>query len=325
MRQLQLFTSAALAQMRDRTASRHYSPGHDEFRRGHERRRAWGLIQRHGERLRHLRDRSCASPAADAHESRRPDQTRDLPAVTEPAVTAIEQAQCLAQGGDASTRREPSRCGYVATPARRGQPDHVGQGDRHEHAEPPRRPTSVPSRRRPARSPLLTASPASGRSGRVVRPQRSRRRPFKIPSDIVISVALRVAIHHPDISSRRSEKHEPTVNPRPRTRSDRKLCAIGRRHSPTSSIQLLVSSLQDRGPAGLSLSFRLPTRVLRLSSGLRSPERRLRAGRGPEGNAQLEVAMPSRLDQACRIEQVEEAVLVDGESIVAGMRPLNDR
>jgi hypothetical protein len=38
MRQLQLFTSAALAKMRDRTASRNYSPAHDEFRREHERR-----------------------------------------------------------------------------------------------------------------------------------------------------------------------------------------------------------------------------------------------------------------------------------------------
>jgi hypothetical protein len=120
MRQLQLFTSAALAQMRDRTASRRYSPARDEFRREHERRRARGLIQRHGERLRRLRDRSCASPAASAHESRRPAQTRDLPAVPVPAATTIEQEQCVARGSDASTRRESSRCGYAAAPARSG-------------------------------------------------------------------------------------------------------------------------------------------------------------------------------------------------------------
>jgi hypothetical protein len=42
MRQLQLFASAELAQMRDRTASRNYSPERDEFRREHERHRNWG-------------------------------------------------------------------------------------------------------------------------------------------------------------------------------------------------------------------------------------------------------------------------------------------
>ncbi|HEV7709548.1 MAG TPA: hypothetical protein VGP16_15220 [Asanoa sp.] len=41
MRQLQLFTSAELAGMRDRTAARNYSPEGEEFRREHERHRAW--------------------------------------------------------------------------------------------------------------------------------------------------------------------------------------------------------------------------------------------------------------------------------------------
>ena len=53
MRQLQLFTSAELARMRDRTKARNYSPERDEFRRDHERRRAFGLARRHAERLRH--------------------------------------------------------------------------------------------------------------------------------------------------------------------------------------------------------------------------------------------------------------------------------
>jgi hypothetical protein len=42
MRQLQLFTTAQLATMRDRTRSRKYSPQKDEFRREHERHRDWG-------------------------------------------------------------------------------------------------------------------------------------------------------------------------------------------------------------------------------------------------------------------------------------------
>ncbi|GID94085.1 hypothetical protein Adi01nite_34970 [Amorphoplanes digitatis] len=56
MRQLQFFTTSELAAMRDRTASRNYSPERDEFRRTHERHRAWGLTQRHARRLHQLRD-----------------------------------------------------------------------------------------------------------------------------------------------------------------------------------------------------------------------------------------------------------------------------
>jgi hypothetical protein len=55
MRQLQLFTTAQLATMRDRTARRNYSPANEEFRREHERHRAWGLTQRHAEKLRRIR------------------------------------------------------------------------------------------------------------------------------------------------------------------------------------------------------------------------------------------------------------------------------
>ncbi|WP_033342764.1 hypothetical protein [Catenuloplanes japonicus] len=55
MRQLQMFTTAELAVMRDRTASRSYSPAAEEFRRIHEHHRAWGLERRHAERLRRAR------------------------------------------------------------------------------------------------------------------------------------------------------------------------------------------------------------------------------------------------------------------------------
>ncbi len=54
MGQLGLFTRAELAEMRDRTKSRRYSPEKEAFRREHERRRAWGLIQRHSRKLRDL-------------------------------------------------------------------------------------------------------------------------------------------------------------------------------------------------------------------------------------------------------------------------------
>src|SRR3954452_19427735 len=64
MRQLQLFTTAELATMRDRTRSRKYSPEKDEFRREHERHRSWGLKRRHAERQRHVQDRACAAGSA---------------------------------------------------------------------------------------------------------------------------------------------------------------------------------------------------------------------------------------------------------------------
>src|ERR1700754_4904793 len=62
MRQLQLFTSAEMAKMRDRTRSRNYSPVIDEFRREHARHRAWGLERRHAEKLRRIHAGSDEPP-----------------------------------------------------------------------------------------------------------------------------------------------------------------------------------------------------------------------------------------------------------------------
>ena len=60
--------------MRDGTRSRNYSPERDEFRRTHERHRAWGLARRHAEKLRRLHDRSAdPRPAATSEEDRTPD------------------------------------------------------------------------------------------------------------------------------------------------------------------------------------------------------------------------------------------------------------
>jgi hypothetical protein len=63
VQQLQLFTRTELAGMRDRTASRNHSPGREQFRREHERHRAWGLARRHAERLRHARTHPRHPPA----------------------------------------------------------------------------------------------------------------------------------------------------------------------------------------------------------------------------------------------------------------------
>ncbi|MEU4236657.1 hypothetical protein [Actinoplanes sp. NPDC026619] len=50
MRQMSLFSRAEIAAMRDRTASRNYSPEMEEFRREHKIRRAFGKARRHEER-----------------------------------------------------------------------------------------------------------------------------------------------------------------------------------------------------------------------------------------------------------------------------------
>lgn len=76
MRQLELFTRSEVAHMRDRTAARNYSPDKEAFRKQHERHRAWGLVERHRERMRHLRSRRAAAdsrpspvPAAQSESS----------------------------------------------------------------------------------------------------------------------------------------------------------------------------------------------------------------------------------------------------------------
>ncbi|MCW2137604.1 hypothetical protein BXY51_002147 [Actinoplanes cyaneus] len=49
--QISLFSRTELAGMRDRTLARNYSAEAEEFRRDHERHRAWGLRQRHARKL----------------------------------------------------------------------------------------------------------------------------------------------------------------------------------------------------------------------------------------------------------------------------------
>src|SRR5690349_23297764 len=101
MGQLQFFSPRELAGMRDRSASRSYSPEGEEFRREHERHRAWGLIQRRGQRLRHLRNQSRAAGTASAltHREQVPAPapapalvSAPVPAVVSPPVPALVSA-----------------------------------------------------------------------------------------------------------------------------------------------------------------------------------------------------------------------------------------
>jgi hypothetical protein len=65
--------------MRDRTASRRYSPAAEEFRRTHEPHRAWGLTQRHAERLRRRRGTTDSPPTLGVSGPHPPDQTQQRP------------------------------------------------------------------------------------------------------------------------------------------------------------------------------------------------------------------------------------------------------
>src|SRR6185295_2002637 len=64
MGQLGFFTRVQLAEMRDRTKSRRYSPEAEAFRRDHARHRAWGLTQRHAQKLRRAREVAAREVAA---------------------------------------------------------------------------------------------------------------------------------------------------------------------------------------------------------------------------------------------------------------------
>ena len=89
MRQLQLFTSAQLATMRDRRAARNYSAEAEQFRRDHERHRAWGLARRHAERLRRVRGGACGSGSTAGSGGRGQRQVGVAGAVVGSAVDSV--------------------------------------------------------------------------------------------------------------------------------------------------------------------------------------------------------------------------------------------
>lgn len=103
-----MFAVAEVAAMRDRTRSRRYSPQREEFRREHERRRAWGLVRRHAERLRRVRDRPADPRPAD------PQPAGHLPADSWRADSQpVSQPAILELAG--STRADPRPAGRRLT------------------------------------------------------------------------------------------------------------------------------------------------------------------------------------------------------------------
>jgi hypothetical protein len=186
MRQLQLFTTTELAAMRDRTASRSYSPAAEEFRREHERHRAWGLTQRHAERLRRSRGSHCEPHTATAtgtHPERR------APTPPPPAVSPRSTPPDLVMRPTASPESVESQNPGVTNAA--DPAERQGKGSTQPAAIASSRPAGdAPSRRaekapeRPARSapgrPVGKAPDAPiGKGAQVAGPVHEGRQPAK--------------------------------------------------------------------------------------------------------------------------------------------------
>ena len=97
--------------MRDRTKSRRYSPEREEFRRTHARHRAWGLAQRHAERLRQLRGvpRSTRPDAPGHYPPRRPPGALTGESVSSGSLPATSTGHHPATSGARTSRRTPGQ------------------------------------------------------------------------------------------------------------------------------------------------------------------------------------------------------------------------
>lgn len=146
MRQLQLFTTTQLAGMRNRSVARNHSPAAEAFRRTHQRHRAWGLSQRHAERLRRKKT-SSADHLGRPEVSSQPAQ----PELNAPPTHAASRSPIRAGSpATGSTECAPGGCtpcisqGPRATPLK---PEHSGKcPTRH------RGPTAAATRRSASRN-----------------------------------------------------------------------------------------------------------------------------------------------------------------------------
>jgi hypothetical protein len=119
MRQLQFFTTAELTVMRDRTRSRNHCPERDQFRREHERHRAWGLTQRHARKLRRRHGGTHDSPVPNAIQNDPDDETAELSASRLPESLSPERANSPAMSPNGPAEPDPS-------PGHENQTDHPG-------------------------------------------------------------------------------------------------------------------------------------------------------------------------------------------------------
>ena len=198
MRQLQLFTTAELAKMRDRTKSRSYSPAGDEFRRIHERQRAWGLKRRHAERLRHVQAaRAAAASTGQEHgqdrvaqpasetmaphpgNASRKSETAPIPGSSSDQPTVSARATCQVRDRPESGPAGPRRTGQA--------PDEPAQEptDREPAGTPGQRPCRLvgPGRPgRPAQNQLALPRPEPAESSDQPGLRTGRPSPLRLPS-----------------------------------------------------------------------------------------------------------------------------------------------
>jgi hypothetical protein len=170
MGQASLFDRAEIAGMRDRTASRNYSPAREEFRREHERRRAWGLKRRHAEKLRRLGQGESSSrttpdrlPAANDPVPTTTSRRRAVPGPQSPSCTP-KSAHTPSRPAAPPSRPAPSN---AATPPSRPSPSPPAAP---HPATPPSRP--APPRRAPSHAATTHPTPRS----RPDRPGKTTRR-----------------------------------------------------------------------------------------------------------------------------------------------------
>jgi hypothetical protein len=171
MGQMSLFSRSEIAGMRDRTKSRSYSAEGDEFRREHERHRAWGLQQRHAAKLSRLRRSRSAPPAAPNADTvpERPATTASSP----PVPGALRPSPAPQPAPPPSPQPPPAtaRVGHPRTPVRTSPPAGLASGQ----VRSPRTPPPPPRAARPAAPASSPPTPRPAR--RVPRRTASAQRP----------------------------------------------------------------------------------------------------------------------------------------------------
>ena len=136
--------------MRDRTASRNYSPAGEQFRREHQRHRCWGLTQRHAERLRRSRggDRDPRTPTAAGNHPESPAHSAPSPFVSSTATPpdhATRPAACSElpasqnrshRGKNTTDQTDPLGKG-LSESAGKASPRRVGKASARPAGNPP--------------------------------------------------------------------------------------------------------------------------------------------------------------------------------------------
>ena len=220
MRQLQLFSGAEVAAMRDRTERRNYSPQGDAFRRDHKRRPAFGLEQRHALRARRLRDGELVSQNGFLVHRRSDPPAPDRPAS---AVTTSGPPTPV----DSSAMRGASELAAVAISAAVGADGlAAGQVSSGADAGPPIERTQPATR---PDGPIAHSVPREHAYNRRPRRRTHDRRP-RCPATTGVATATR-AVCRP-VSGRRSAA---------RRRTAERACA------PRAAVGREVRSPTDRG------------------------------------------------------------------------------